>query len=51
MLRLRISGTVPLFLPYVFLAFTGTFLGLLDPEVKGTIIPCNAGICLPVSTT
>jgi hypothetical protein len=49
MLRLRMSGTIPLFLPYVFLAFTGTILGLLDPEVKGIIVLSNAGICLPVN--
>jgi hypothetical protein len=39
MLRLRMSGTIPLFPPYVFMAFTGTnILGLLGPEVKGTTV-------------
>jgi len=50
LLRLRMSGAIPLFPPYVFLEFTGTVLGLLDPEVKGTSVSCNAGNCLPVNT-
>jgi len=49
-LRLRMSGTIPLFPPICLLGIHRTVLGLLDPEVKGTTVSCNAGNCLPVNT-